>query len=321
MTKGHVLITDVAHPCLEEMLSRAGFYCDYLPEIDNDSLARIIHRYTGIIVKSKNPIDAQLMDLGEKLSFIGRIGSGLEVIDLGAASVRNIAVYNSPEGNCNAVAEHALAMLLTFSNNLVRANVEVRNFSWQREKNRGFELRGKTVGIIGVGNTGSSMIRVLQGLGVYVLAYDKYKTGYTKEFGHAVESNPDEILEKADVISFHLQLTTDTMYMGNLAFFDRCKKGCLIINTSRGRIVNTMDLIQALQSGHLAGACLDVMENENPASYTDEEKSMYQTLFSLDQVIVTPHIAGWSHEAKFLMSKILAEKVINQIGNVANLAR
>jgi D-3-phosphoglycerate dehydrogenase / 2-oxoglutarate reductase len=329
-----VLITDDVHPLLIQGLERLGFTCIYEPNISNETAHAVIADYEGLIINSKIFVDKAMLDAGKKLLFVGRVGSGMEIVDKTYAAEKGVAVLSSPEGNRNAVAEHALGMLLALANNLNRSNTEVKNFNWQREKNRGFELMGKTIGIVGFGNTGKAFSRKLMGMGMRILTYDKYlKANYTNytEGGKKTEQNvkfegkelTDEnwnvstieevdfktLKEEADIISFHLPLTAETKYMVNADFFQNCKKNIILLNTSRGTVVNTVDLIAALESGKVRGACLDVFENEKTGTYTEGEYEQYKKLFSFDNVIVSPHVAGWTHESKERLASVLLKKI------------
>lgn len=304
-----VLITDFVHEHLISGLTDMGYEVDYDKNIPLKKTARIISDYTGIIINSKTVMDRAMIDRAINLKFIGRLGSGLEIIDLAYAKEKKIHVYNSPEGNRNAVAEHALGMLLALANNLVRADKEVKDFKWNREKNRGFELEGKTIGIIGFGNTGSSLARLLSGFGVKILAYDKYKKDYTKGFDHVKKTSMNQLLKKADIISLHIPLTKDTLNLVNDAFFEKCKEGAILMNTSRGKIIDIKALNKALSSKKLAGVCLDVMPNEKTKTYTDREKRSYKRLFNQNNVLVSPHVAGWTHESLFKIADVLLSKI------------
>jgi D-3-phosphoglycerate dehydrogenase len=304
-----VLVTDGVHPLLIEGLEADGFYCDYQPDISLDSVRDIIRDFEGLIVNSKILVDRLLLDKASKLRFVGRLGSGMEIIDQEYAAIKGVAVLSAPEGNCNAVAEQALGMLLALANNLLRADREVRNKIWQREKNRGFEIMGKTVGIIGFGHTGSAFSKKLSGMGVKVLAYDKYKTNYTSDYPHVEEVTMSKIFEQSDIISFHLPLTEETKHLVNLTFTEKCKKGVIFINTSRGHVIKTTDLIAGLSSGDIGGACLDVFENEKPNSCSEEEHQLYDRLFSFENIVVSPHIAGWTIESKRRLADILLNKI------------
>ncbi len=249
--------------------------------------------------------------------FIARIGAGMEHIDVAYAESKGIKCLSSPEGNRNAVAEHALGMLLTLLNNISKANNEVKDGQWLREPNRGTELKGKTIGIYGYGNTGSAFAKVLMGFDVKTLAYDKYKKNFGNEF--AEESLPEEIFSEADVLSLHLPLTDETKYLVDNSFLSRFQKNIYLINTSRGQIVKTDDLVKNLKSGKVSGACLDVLEYEETSF--EGIKSLLltpQSLINADwkyltesrNIILTPHIAGWSFESSEKMARILAEKII-----------
>ncbi len=304
-----VLITDFVHQHLIDGLTEMGYEVEYNKNITLKQTAKIISDYNGIIINSKTVMDRAMMDRATKLKFIGRLGSGLEIIDLAYAKEKKIRVFNSPEGNRNAVAEHALGMLLALANNLIRADREVKDFKWNREKNRGFELEGKTIGIIGFGNTGSSFARVLSGFGVKVLTYDKYKKDYTDGLDHVKKASMNQLLKKADSISLHIPLTPDTLKMVDDRFFEKCKLGAILINTSRGKIIDIKALDKALRTKRLAGVCLDVMPNEKPKTYTAEEKQSYSRLFNRNNVLVSPHVAGWTHESLFKIADVLLRKI------------
>ncbi len=304
-----VLVTDDVHPLMLEGLQQRGYKTDFRPDISLQDVRECIHLYEGLVINSKILVDKELLDCATRLEFIARLGSGMEIVDKLYSASKNIAVLSSPEGNCNAVAEHALGMLLALANNIPRADREVRNFDWQREKNRGFELNGRCVGIIGFGHTGSTFASKLTGLGVRILAYDKYKTNYTSAFPFVTEATLEQIKAEADIISFHLPLTSEVIYFANKAFFDSCEKPIIIINTSRGKVVDMKALLDALDAQKVSGACLDVFENEKPNTFSDEERSLYQRLYEKEQVVLSPHIAGWTQESKINLSKILLQKI------------
>src|SRR5690625_56044 len=318
MKEKKILITDGVHPILPDELKIAGFSIDYKPDISPDKTREMIGEYHGLIINSKIRVDAPFLDHAPRLEFIGRLGSGMEIIDQRETKKRNVAVFNSPDGNCNAVAEHAMGMMLMWNNHLLRANEEVKNFHWDREKNRGIELEGRKVGIIGFGHTGSRLARKLAGFSVEVLAYDKYKpAGYAKDFDYVTECRTRvECLRHSDIVSLHLPLNMETLHLANTSFFNQCKPGFLLVNTSRGPVVDTKALIEALEKKQAAGACLDVFENEKPETYTTEEKEMYQKLFSFPQVLVSPHIAGWTKESKYKLAKILLDKILTHYDSI-----
>lgn len=306
--KPKVLITDPVHQLLIDGLLQLNYDVVYKPETNYSEVLQVIDGYSGIIINSKIKADVQLIDAGVRLKFIGRLGSGLDVIDMPYADKKGIAYFNSPEGNCKAVAEHALGMLLNMLNNINVSATEVKGHVWEREKNRGEELNELTIGIIGYGHTGKAFAKLLSGFGVTVLVYDKYLSGYSE--GHVKESSLEEIYEQADVLSLHVQLTDETCYMVNGDFLKRFRKAIYLINTSRGKVLKTADLLPALDAGILRGVMLDVLENEKPETYNFNEKAMYDQLMSRSQVIVTPHIAGWTHASKRKIAEVILHKIL-----------
>lgn len=305
-----VLITDKVHTLIITGLEKAGFEVVYDTSIDNAKLDQILDQYDGLIINSKIIMNKQRIDKATKLKFIGRLGSGLEIIDVNYAKKKGIKVYNSPEGNRNAVAEHEFGLLLALINNIVRSDREVRDHNWQREKNRGIELRGKTLGIIGLGHTGSSFAEKLSPWRLNVISYDKYKKRYPSSLRFIEKTDLETVIRTSDIISLHLPLTEETKYLVNNDFISRCKDGVIISNTSRGKIVNTRDLIEGLKSGKVGGACLDVFENEKPETFSEQEIEMYDTLYKMENVVLTPHIAGWTKESLSLIAEVLLEKII-----------
>ena len=304
-----VLITDDCHEYLRDGLAGMGYRCDFEPDITDQQTRERIPDYVGLIVNSKIRVDRDFLDRAERLKFIGRLGSGMEMIDRDYALQRGVRVIGSPAGNANAVAEQALGMLLALAANLARAGREMRQLVWRREANRGWELMGKTIGIIGFGHTGRRFGGKLSGLGVRTLAYDKYKTDYASGMSWVQEADLEQIQREADVISLHLPLTSETEGLVDARFLASCKPGVALINTSRGACVRTADLLEALRSGQVSGACLDVFENEKPHTYTPQEEAMYRELLNLDQVVATPHIAGWTRESKYRMAEILLDNI------------
>ncbi len=309
-----VLITDDCHPILTEGLTDLGFECDYRPEISPEETLGLIAGYEGLIINSKIIVDRQFLDTAKKLRFVGRLGSGMEIVDQVCAAEKGVAVLSSPEGNRNAVAEQALGMLLALANNLHRADSEVRQNIWRREANRGFELKDRTIGLIGFGHTGSQFARKLQGMEMRVLAYDKYKpAGYEQEMPWVEAVNLEKIQAESDIISLHLPLSRETQYIVDDLFIGNCKPGFILINTARGKCVKTSDLIAGLASGKVGGACLDVFENEKPNTFSTQEHQMYAQLHQFENVVLSPHVAGWTRESKKLLASILLQKITNAL--------
>ena len=312
LRKPAVLITDAVHELLILGLEAAGYECHYQPDISPGVVLQRIEAYTGIIINSKITVDRDFLEAAPNLKFIARLGSGLEIIDLVAAREKGVLVHRSPDGNCDAVAEHALGMLLALANNLCTANAELRKKIWRREELRGWELMGKNVGIIGFGFTGAAFAKRLSGFDVKVLAYDKYRKDFAKEFTFVIETQLEQIYEEADILSIHLPLTQETKGLVNDDFLKKFKKPIVLINTARGEIAHTKAILNALNSGKLLGACLDVFENEKPTTYTSEQEIMFAELFERPNVLLSPHIAGWTHESKRRLSQFLLQRIINK---------
>lgn len=302
-----ILITAPVHPYLPETLREKGYEVVYEPAITYDEMSAVIGAATGLVVTTRLPVDAKLIDKADKLKWIGRLGSGMELIDAEYASLRNIKCVSSPEGNRNAVAEHNLGLLLCLEQKILKSSREVSDRKWLRDENRGTEISGKIIGLVGYGNTGEAFARILSGFKPTILAYDRYRYGFGK--GLLKEANLEQICRYADVISFHVPLTDETRQMANADFFNSLEKKPVILNTSRGPIIETEALIDALKENRISGAGLDVLENENLASHTVKEKQQLQFLASHPAVVVTPHIAGYSHEAFLKMSEVLVRKL------------
>lgn len=311
----NILFVDSTHPRLPEMLSDAGFIVDYEPDkITSLNIKDIIINYDGIIIRSKVKIEKEIIDICPKLKFIGRVGAGLENIDVEYAESKGIKCFNSPEGNRDAVGEQALGMLLTLFNNIIKADLEVRKGIWLREENRGLEIKGKTVGIIGYGNMGSAFAQRLKGFEANVIAYDKYKYGYSNEY--IKEETLENLFEQADILSMHVPLTEETHFMVNDSFISKFKKNIYIINTARGKVLKTEDLVKNMQSGKVLGAALDVLEYEK-VSFENllsdgNLPEPFQYLINSKNVVLTPHIAGWTHESNIKLSEYLAKKIIKE---------
>jgi len=306
-SKFKILITDAVHQYFIDEMQKFCCAVNYVPAIERAEVIEVIAEYDVLLINSRIKADKELVDKGTKLKVIARIGSGLEVIDLNFAGQRKIECINAPEGNKDAVAEHALGMLLCLLNNIHIANAEVKNGLWQREKNRGTEIGGKTIGIIGFGNNGRAFAEKLKGFNVRILAYDKYNIGFGNEFVR--EASMEEIFEKTDILSINLPLTDETQYLVNDQFINSFKKHFYFTNISRGKIVETAALIKNIQSKKILGACLDVLENEKLESLTSNEQQWFRQLQEMDNVLLTPHIAGWTHESKLKIAQHLTTKL------------
>lgn len=302
-----ILIVDEVHPSLFPLLENNHHSYEYQPNISREDLKRILPEYNGIIIRSKTIVDKDLIDATDYLHFVARAGAGLDTIDVDLLRKEKIALLNAPEGNADSLGEHALGLLLALSNNICKSHQEVINLVWDREGNRGTEINGKTVGVIGYGYMGKSASRRYKSIGCQVLAFDKYLKNYTDET--VKESSLEEIFEKADVLSLHIPLTPETKGFYNLEFFKKFKKPIFFINTSRGKVVVHKDLLLALEQGFVKAAGLDVFENEKLTTFSSDEKEVFEKLAKNPHVIFTPHIGGWSFESYTKINEVLVNKI------------
>ncbi len=300
------LITADIHPYLREQLEASGFSVDVIPEIDRTHLLEIIPAYSILIITTYTQVDMEVVDKATQLQLIGRVGSGMENVDVAYCTAKNIICINSPEGNGNAVGEHCLAMLLSLLNNIPQANQELKQQIFRREENRGKELDGMTVGIIGYGHTGKAFARKLRGFEVEILVFDPYVTvvdSWVKQVSLT------DIQQRAEVISFHVPYNRETHHYAGTAFLEQCRMTPVIINTSRGAVADTVALTDMLEQGKIAGVCIDVFEDEPLTKNKVHVPEVYQRLLAHPRVVATPHIAGWTIESKYKLVKILMDKI------------
>ncbi len=306
---GPVLIAAPAHPLLVSGLEEAGYTVRYRPDVSPEEARAVLADCAGLVTATRLRVDRVLLDRAPQLRWVGRLGSGLEIIDLEAAAARGVAVYASPEGNRTAVAEHALGLLLSVTKRIVHAAREVREGAWLRDENRGTELSGRTAGIIGYGNTGQAFARVLRGLDMKVLAYDIRQTDGRD--GDLAECGPlSRIFEEASVVSFHVPLRADTVHYLSDDFVAQMRHPFFLVNTARGPVVDGAAVLRGLQAGRILGAGLDVWETEPPAMGSARSQRALTALLAHPQVVVTPHIGGYSHEATEKMSRVLLDRVL-----------
>ena len=312
-----ILLLDSNHPLITEQLLAKGFILEEDFTSSYDEVLQKINQYDGIIIRSRIPLDKNFLENAQNLKFIARVGAGMENIDLEVAKNLGISLINSPEGNRDAVAEHVLAMLLILMNRLFIASEEVKNGIWKREENRGDELLGKTFGIIGYGNMGKATAKRLSGFGVEVIFYD-ILPNLEDEFAKQVSL--EELQERADILSLHIPLDASTEYLVDENFISKMKKNFYLVNTARGKNVKTSALVDALKSGKVKAAALDVLEYEKSSfenldtstSLGTRNKEDLQFLLESNQVIVTPHIAGWTHQSKEKLAQFIVDKIVQQ---------
>ena len=303
-----ILLLDKNHPLITEQLSEKGFVLEEDLSSSYEQVLEKIHLYEGVIIRSRIPLDAHFLEKAKNLKFIARVGAGMENIDTAKAQELGIKLINSPEGNKDAVAEHVIGTLLVLMNRLFISSNEVKKGIWLREENRGEEILGKTFGIIGYGNMGKAVAKRLSGFGCKTIFYD-IKPNLSDEF--ATQVSLQELQENADILSLHTPLTEDTLYMIDEEFISKMKKNFYFINTARGKNLKTSALVNALKSGKIKGACLDVLEYEKTSFENLEMKNEdLEYLLNSEKVIITPHIAGWTHESKIKLAQVIVDKIL-----------
>lgn len=300
-----ILIVDDIHEVLLEKLDLSNILYDYQPDIKREEAEQLIPQYEGLIIRSKFQVDQKFIELAPQLQLIGRAGAGMDNIDEEYATAKGITLISANEGNRDAVGEHMIGMLLNLMNNLNRGDSEIRQGEWLREENRGFELMGRTVALIGYGNNGQAMAKKLSGFGVKILAYDKYKTGFSDEY--ATEASMEEIVKQADVLSFHIPLTRETKGLVDDEYLFHFRKPLFFLMGARGGIVNIPSVLKYLDNGKILGAAFDVLPVEKFPALSHQD--WYLNLISRDNVLLSPHVAGWTFESYYKLSAILADKI------------
>lgn len=315
--KFKILVTEDIHQIYFDELASAHILVDDRSTINSrDELKDLLPLYDGMLVRSKFFVDEDLIAGAKNLKLIARAGAGMDNIDEIYCQDNKITLINAPEGNRDAVAEHVIGMLLNLMRNISKSNAEIKNGIWLREENRGIEIGGKTIGIIGYGNTGKVLAKKLSGFGVQVIAYDKYLSNYTDQFAQEVSLN--ELQNRADIISIHVPLTIETKYLIDAAFLANLKTGVVILNASRGPVLQTAALIQYINNGKVAYAALDVLENEKIDELNTIQQSEFNQLCKESKVLLTSHIAGWTEASYYKIAQVLAQKTIQYFNNQSN---
>lgn len=302
MHNKQVLIVDEVHPSMAEGLTKLGFEVETRLGLSVDEFRRILPEYTGLVIRSKFKITAETLE-STQLSFIARAGAGLDLVDLDACLAHGIAVFAANEGNSDSVAEHVIGQILSLAHKLHTSDTEIRHGLWERDGNRGFEIKGKTIGIIGYGNMGKAVASRLSGFGLRILAYDKYAPSV--DFPASLE----QIFEEADILSLHIPLTSETRGLVTPSFIESFKKPILLINSSRGPISPLEPLLQGLRSGQIRGLALDVLPNEKLSTWSPVEKEIFTEIAAYPATIFSPHVAGWTTESYFKINEVLLEKI------------
>ncbi|MDW3209746.1 MAG: NAD(P)-dependent oxidoreductase [Reichenbachiella sp.] len=307
MTNNRILIIDEMHKSISPLLTKAGFEPNYSPNISREEIINHKDQFVGFVVRSKTTIDKELLAGQQELKFIARAGAGVDQCDVDYLASRNIELLNAPEGNRDALGEHVVGMLLSLSNNLRHGDMDVRNKVWDREGNRGFEISGKTVGLLGYGHMGSAVAEKLSGFGCRVIAHDKYKENYGDLYAEQVDM--EDVFEQADIFSLHVPLTEETRNLVDLAYLSKFKKPIVFINASRGEVVPLKDLLAAMKDGTVRMAALDVLENEKLHFLTDAQAKVFNQLIKDDRVLFSPHVGGWSFESYQKINEVLVDKI------------
>ncbi|MBL3656405.1 NAD(P)-dependent oxidoreductase [Fulvivirga sediminis] len=301
------LIADYMHDSLQQLLLDIGVQPDYRPTITREDILEIISDYEGLIIRSKTRIDEEVVSKASKLLFIARAGAGIDNLDEEAIEKRNIKIFNAPEGNRNALGEHTLGLLLSLMNNIARSDKEVREYTWDREGNRGYEVEGRTVALLGYGHMGGSFAKKVKGMGTRVIAYDKYKNDFSDDV--VEEVSMEEVYKEADVFSIHVPLTSETKSLVDYNYISKFRKNFYLLNTSRGEVVSLDGVCKHIEEGKIIGAGLDVLENEKLKTLSEKQKKSFDYLVNSDKTLLTPHIAGWSFESYERINEVLVGKI------------
>lgn len=304
-----ILIVDDIHEILLDRLRANGVSCDYQPQINRVDTEKIIKEYDGLVIRSKFQVNRDFLDLAPNLRLIGRAGAGMDNIDEQYAQQRGITLISANEGNRDAVAEHMIGMLLNLMNNMRRADQEIRSGLWLREENRGYELMGRTVALIGYGHNGQAMAKKLSGFDVKVIAYDKYKTGFSDEY--ATEVSMEEVVRQADILSFHIPLTRETRKMVDEEYLFHFRKPIFLLMGARGEITHIPAVLKYLDEGKILGAAFDVLPVEKFPALAEQD--WYGDLVGQHNVLLSPHVAGWTFESYRKLSDVLATKILNYL--------
>lgn len=306
-----ILIADDMHECILRLLKEQGYEPVYLPVIDRAGILEIIGDFEGLIIRSKTAVDQELIEAGKNLKFVARAGAGMDKVDENYLIEKGIKAINAPEGNRDSLGEHTLGMLLSLLHKIPSAYQEIKNHTWNREGNRGIELKGKVVGIYGVGNMGMSFAKKLRGFECEIIGFDKYKGEFDGGFIKNVEL--DELMERTEILSLHIPLNIETRQLFNETYLRRFKNLKVLLNTARGEVLDTSGLLKLLEDGTLYGAGLDVLENEKLESYSAQEKAQLDKLTSQSNVLITPHVGGWTYESYQRISEVIAQKIKDEL--------
>ena len=308
-----ILIVDDMHESILPLLRNEGYDPIYLPIITRKEILEIIDQFDGLIIRSKTNVDQELVDKATSLRFVARAGAGVDKLDEMYLQSKDIKIINAPEGNRDALAEHTLGILLSVLHRLSFSFEQIKEGIWDREGNRGIELKNKTVGVYGVGNMGKTFAKKLAGMQCEVIGYDKYNEDFEDDTVKKV--NLDELMERTEILSIHVPLTEETNYLFDAAYLKRFKNLKVLVNTSRGKVLKTKDLVELLNAGEVYGAALDVLENEKPATYSELELTVNEKLVSHPNVIVTPHVGGWTYESYQRINEVIVEKLRDAFQN------